>query len=90
MNTYTKTPVNTVWFVATCSLALGLLSFAGAQAINAVFSLSVNALYIAYAIPISARWLGHNDFKKGPFSLGIFVRAAFTKLYVSFYSQNKT
>jgi hypothetical protein len=74
MNSYTKTPVNTVWFDAILALALGLLVFAGDQAINAVFAISVTGLYIAYAIPISARFLGTNNFKPGPFNLGIFVR----------------
>lgn len=49
MNGYTKTPVNTVWFTCVLAIALGLLVFAGDQAINAVFSLSVTALYIPYA-----------------------------------------
>jgi hypothetical protein len=49
------------------------LSFAGAQAINAVFAISVTALYVAYSIPITARWVFLNGFKNGPFSLGIFV-----------------
>ncbi|KAF5381938.1 hypothetical protein D9757_007583 [Collybiopsis confluens] len=71
MNRYTKTPVNTVIFIAFFALLLGLLVFAGAEAINAVFSLSVTALYIAYAVPISARWLGNNKFKPGPFNLGV-------------------
>ncbi|KAJ8522185.1 hypothetical protein ONZ45_g1230 [Pleurotus djamor] len=74
MNSYTKTPVNTVWFVAFCSTALALLAFAGAQAISAVFSISITASYIAYAIPIAARYLGDNDFKPGPFNLGIFSK----------------
>ena len=70
MNGYTGTPVNTVGFVVALALLLGLLVFAGAQAINAVFAISVTALYIAYAIPIAARFLGENDFQPGPFSLG--------------------
>ncbi|KAI0341281.1 APC amino acid permease [Trametopsis cervina] len=72
MNSYTKTPVNTVWFTCGFAVALGLLAFAGTQAINAVFSLSVVALYIAYSIPIAARYLGTNAFKPGPFNLGWF------------------
>jgi amino acid transporter len=48
MNSYTKTPVNTVWFSCGLAILLGLLVFAGKQAIDAVFSLSVVALYIAY------------------------------------------
>ncbi|KAF9219347.1 amino acid transporter [Gyrodon lividus] len=72
MNSFTGTPVNTVWFVAMISIALGLLAFAGAGAIDAVFAISVTALYIAYSIPISARFIFNNDFKPGPFSLGVF------------------
>jgi len=70
MNGYTKTPVNTVFFTCGFSLLLGLLAFAGAQAIGAIFSLSVVALYVAYSIPIAARFLGQNDFVPGPFTLG--------------------
>lgn len=73
MNSYTETPVNTVWFDALWALAMGLLVFAGQQAIDAIFAISIVALYIAYAIPIAARFLGDNDFKPGPFSLGVFV-----------------
>ena len=70
MNSFTGTPVNTVYFTCSFSLLLGLLVFAGEAAINAIFSLSVVALYVAYAIPIAARFLGQNDFRPGPFSLG--------------------
>jgi amino acid transporter len=72
MNSFTGTPVNTVWFVAAISIILGLLAFAGAAAIDAIFAISVTALYIAYSIPIIARFIFTNDFKPGPFSLGIF------------------
>lgn len=75
MNTRTGTPVNTVWFCASWSIVLGLLAFAGeGQAINAVFTISVTALYVAYSIPICARWMGRNEFRPGPFDLGVFVR----------------
>lgn len=74
MNGYTKTPVNTVWFSAVLAGLLGLLAFAGPQAINAVFSISVIALYVAYSIPIVARFAFDNDFKPGPFYLGAWVR----------------
>ncbi|KAG1851835.1 amino acid permease-domain-containing protein [Suillus subalutaceus] len=55
MNSFTKTPVNTVWFLSTPSSPL-----------------SVTALYIAYAIPMTARFVFTNNFKPGPFNLGIF------------------
>ena len=76
MNSFTKTPVNTVWYDALLSVALGLLVFAGTQAINAVFALSIVSLYYAYAVPIAARFLGDNEFKPGPFYTGIFVSAS--------------
>ncbi|KAF9529047.1 amino acid/polyamine transporter I [Crepidotus variabilis] len=72
MNGFTGTPVNTVLFDAALSIALGLLVFAGEQAINAVFALSIVGLYFAYCIPIAARFIGKNDLKPGPFSLGVF------------------
>ncbi|KAN0079997.1 Amino acid permease domain containing protein [Tylopilus felleus] len=72
MNSITGTPVNTVWFVAACATLLGLLSLAGTQAINAVFALSVSGLYVSYSIPIAARFIFKNNFKPGPFNLGIF------------------
>jgi len=73
MNSFTGTPVNTAWFVVAISTLLGLLSFAGAQAISSIFALSVTGLYVAYAIPIAARFIFKNNFKPGPFNLGIFV-----------------
>ncbi|KAG6906845.1 hypothetical protein DXG01_011724 [Tephrocybe rancida] len=72
MNSFTGTPVNTVIFDGVLAILLGCLAFAGASAINAVFGLSVVGNYIAYAIPIAARYLGENDFKPGPFTLGAF------------------
>jgi len=79
MNSYTGTPVNTVWFDAILALALGLLIFAGDQAINAVFALSVVGLYFAYSIPVVARFVGTNKFKPGPFDLGVMVRVIFRR-----------
>jgi amino acid transporter len=69
MNSFTKTPVNTVWFCAAGSIALGALAFAGPQAIT--------ASYVAYSIPIAARWIWRkeNGWKPGPFSLGAWVSA---------------
>lgn len=74
INPHTQTPINAVWFAVCIALLLGLLSFAGPVAIGAIFSLGIAGLYLAYLIPIAARWLGSEEFKPGPFSLGIFVR----------------
>ncbi|GLB36976.1 putative APC amino acid permease [Lyophyllum shimeji] len=70
VNARTHAPVYCVWFAAGISLLLGLLAFAGANAIGAIFSLVVTGQYLAYSIPISARFLGGKEIKRGPFSLG--------------------
>ncbi|TFK19375.1 amino acid transporter [Coprinopsis marcescibilis] len=72
MNKLTGTPANAVWYCAILSVVMGVLVFAGDQAINGVFAISVSGLYIAYSIPIVARFAGPNDFKPGPFYLGAF------------------
>lgn len=77
INRYTQSPVNTVWFDVIFAILLGCLAFAGPQAINAVFALSVTALYVAYSIPISARIVSKTNFEPGPFSLGIWVSKIF-------------
>ncbi|KIJ25202.1 hypothetical protein M422DRAFT_193763, partial [Sphaerobolus stellatus SS14] len=62
INSFTKTPVNTVWYSAFLAALLGLLVFAGNSATNALF---------AYTIPIAARFLYSRDtFVPGPFNLG--------------------
>ncbi|KAI6106078.1 amino acid/polyamine transporter I [Pisolithus croceorrhizus] len=72
VNKSTSVPINAVWFVIFCAALLGLLAFAGTQAIGAVFTLGISAAYVAYTIAIAARWLGDNNFKRGPFHLGNF------------------
>ncbi|KAF8875726.1 APC amino acid permease [Gymnopilus junonius] len=88
INSFTETPVNTVWYDGLLSIALGLLVFAGPQAINAVFALSITSLYYAYAVPIAARFLGENDFKPGPFYTGILSMpiGAIAVLFMGFMS----
>ncbi|KAJ3557762.1 hypothetical protein NM688_g1293 [Phlebia brevispora] len=70
MNPYTQTPVNCVWAVSLAGLLLGLLAFAGPSATNAIFSLTVVGLYIAYTIPIASRLSSQRTWRPGPFSLG--------------------
>ncbi|KAA1473607.1 hypothetical protein DENSPDRAFT_872903, partial [Dentipellis sp. KUC8613] len=72
VNPRTHTPLYAVWAIVLVAVLLGLLAFAGPDAINAIFSLGVVAQFIAYTVPIAARYLGKNEFKKGPFHLGIF------------------
>jgi len=70
VNKKTHSPVHAVWFSVFMSLLLGLLSFAGPSAIGAVFSLVVAGQYVAYSIPIAARFIGGRNIQPGPFNLG--------------------
>ncbi|TFK47668.1 hypothetical protein OE88DRAFT_786294 [Heliocybe sulcata] len=70
INRYTQTPVNCVWFVPFLAGVLGLLSFAGSEAVGAVFTLAAAAPYIAYCIPITALFAFANELRPGPFTLG--------------------
>jgi len=70
MNPTTRTPIHGVIFAAFVSWCLGMLGLAGANAVTAVFALAVVGQYMAYVIPISARFAFENDFKPGPFTLG--------------------
>jgi len=72
VNKHTLSPVNAVWVTAFLSLLLALLAFAGPAAIGAVFSLAVIGQYLAYSIPITARFVGGQPFTPGPFNLGRF------------------
>ncbi|KAI0264835.1 APC amino acid permease [Gloeopeniophorella convolvens] len=86
VNKHTHTPIHAVWFSASIALLFGLLSFAGAAAVGAIFSLGVAGQYLAFLIPISARWLGKNDFKPGRFHLGVlsFPVATISALWMVF------
>ncbi|KAJ7743685.1 APC amino acid permease [Mycena maculata] len=72
INSITGTPVRCVWFSVTCAALLGLTAFAGPAATGAIFSLGVVGQYVANSIPIAARYLGGQEFKRGPFHLGTF------------------
>jgi len=72
INGRTGTPVNAAWFCNGIAFLLGILAFAGPVAINSVFTLLVGSQNIAYCIPIASRFIFHNDFKPGPFTLGRF------------------
>ncbi|KAF8130903.1 amino acid/polyamine transporter I [Mycena galopus ATCC 62051] len=74
INSVTGTPVRCVWFAATSAGLLGFITFAGPAATGALFTLSVVGQYVANSIPITARLVGGQPFKKGPFNLGIFSK----------------
>ncbi|EIW75529.1 APC amino acid permease [Coniophora puteana RWD-64-598 SS2] len=70
----TKAPVCTVWLVVGFAFLLGLLSFGGADAINAVFSLAVASMYVTYIVPIACRLACADSgrWRPGVFWLGSF------------------
>lgn len=67
-------PVRCVWFAVAVAFLLGLLAFAGPNAIGSIFSLAVVSQYMSFIIPITARHLGGEKISPGPFHLGRFVR----------------
>ncbi|KAJ6608932.1 amino acid/polyamine transporter I [Mycena sp. CBHHK59/15] len=71
INPLTGTPVRCVWFDAAGGMLLGLIPLAGPAAAGAVFSLAIVGQYIANSIPIAARYLGGQPFRRGPFHLGV-------------------
>ncbi|BEI97866.1 hypothetical protein CcaverHIS631_0301650 [Cutaneotrichosporon cavernicola] len=74
IDSFSGTPVRTVWLVTFCAMPLGLLAFADPvdlAAINAIFCLNIMGLYVAYGIPIGARVLwGKSLLRPGPWYLG--------------------
>jgi len=71
VNSFTKTPVNAVWFNCVIGILLCLLIFAGEVAILAIFSVGAIACFVAFAIPISLRvFFVGNRFRRGPWHLG--------------------
>ncbi|WVR04519.1 hypothetical protein IAU60_001523 [Kwoniella sp. DSM 27419] len=78
IDSYTGTPVRTVWLVIGAAIPLGALCFADPvnySAINAIFTLAILGPYVAYAIPIGSKLLwGRDTFVPGPWYLGRFSR----------------
>lgn len=70
VDSFTGTPVRTVWLVVACAMPLGLLGFADEAAIGAIFCLNIMGLYVAYGIPILARVVWPEKLKPGPWYLG--------------------
>ncbi|KAI0036350.1 APC amino acid permease [Vararia minispora EC-137] len=72
LNKGMTSPVYSVWVAGFLGVLLGLLVFAGSTASAALFSLSIIGQYTSISIPIAARFLGGQEFKPGPFTLGRF------------------
>ncbi|MCB0857631.1 MAG: amino acid permease [Solirubrobacterales bacterium] len=70
-----RVPHLSVLFMATCALVITLPALIGddagiAFAFNAVVSIAVIGLYLAYMIPIYLRWRKGDAFEPGPWTLG--------------------
>jgi amino acid transporter len=90
VNSYTKTPVNAVWFVVTVGALLGLLMFASPVAIGAVFSIGAIAQYTAFIIPIALKLLVVGDkFRPGEFvvSASNFISSLFHHFFWNFVGE---
>ncbi|KAJ9627288.1 GABA/polyamine transporter [Taxawa tesnikishii (nom. ined.)] len=73
VNTYTKTPVNAVWFNTVIGCFLLLLIFAGSVAVGALFSIGALAAFVAFTTPVFIRvFFVGNRFRPGPWNLGRF------------------
>jgi hypothetical protein len=70
-----RVPAFSVIFMATCALIITLPALIGdannyTYAFQAVVSITVIGLYIAYVIPTFLRWRMGDDFEPGPWTLG--------------------
>lgn len=69
-----KIPLYGVWIVVLISVVMGLLQFASAVAVNAIFSLCACALDVSYMIPVACKLFLRDhpevNYKPGPFNLG--------------------
>ena len=70
-----RVPHLSVLFMAACAFVITLPALVGdsdgiAFAFNAVVSIAVIGLYIAYVIPVFLRWRMGDDFEPGPWTLG--------------------
>jgi len=66
LNTHTQTPVNAVVCIIITSALLALLLFAGPVTVNAVFTASGMAAYVAITIPIALKlFVTGPDFQRG-------------------------
>lgn len=75
VNSRTKTPVNSVWFVISIGALLGLLMFASPVAIGAVFSIGAIGQYTAFVTPLGLKlFFAKDKFRPGPWNLGRFSR----------------
>jgi hypothetical protein len=72
INSYTRTPVNAVWFVVLFAIALNCIAIGSTQTATAIFSITAPALDISYVSVILAHQIYKHQvsFVEGPFTLG--------------------
>jgi amino acid permease (GABA permease) len=70
INPRTRTPTNSIWFAAVFAFVLGVPYLWSPVAYEAVTSIAVIGLYIAYVTPTLLRRLLGADFQEGPWTLG--------------------
>ena len=81
-----QSPIRTIWLGATLSYLLAIPSLGSDVAFAAATSIATIGLYVSYALPILVGLIYHDNFKKGPFNLGLASRpvALVAVLYVVF------
>lgn len=81
-----KCPIRTVWLAAFLAFLLAIPSLGSAVAFSAATSIATIGLYISYGLPILIGLLWPNNFKKGPFNLGMASRpvALISCLWIGF------
>ena len=81
-----KSPIRTVMFGASCSFALALPSLGSSAAFSGTTSIATIGLYISYGIPIALALIYPRNYKRGPFSLGIYCKyiQAIAILWITF------
>lgn len=71
INTFTQTPLWSVWFCTFFCIAINLIALGSYTAISGVFNVCAIALDLSYCIPIVCKLI-FGKFKRGPWHLGKF------------------
>ncbi|KAL9598169.1 MAG: hypothetical protein Q9219_004666 [cf. Caloplaca sp. 3 TL-2023] len=71
IDSHFKCPIRTVIFGASCSFLLALPVLGSQVAFNGTTSIATIGLYISYGIPVLLTLVYPQNFKRGPFTLGI-------------------
>jgi amino acid transporter len=72
MNSYTQTPLYSVWAVVVLCCLLNLIALGSAETINGIFGVTAPAMDLSYVAVIAARmyYEKRHPIAKGPFQLG--------------------